>query len=165
MKPACLAPAAVWPSALSLAAVHASVYAFDVYTIGRITKKLLKRCCGITFEKLQATALNAWESDSGSDSDSVSDSRSSTRSSTNTNTSTSTKTKTSTTAFLGGRTRDEAESLLDEILAYELAVYMMLSDPYQRPSTTEALGHAFFERDIATTRHNANSKNKSKNKA
>ena len=39
-------------------ALHASVHAFDVYTIGRILKKLLKTCCGIDFEMLEREALD-----------------------------------------------------------------------------------------------------------
>ena len=38
-------------------AVHTSVYAFDMYSIGRIMKIKLKDCCGITFQNIQNTAL------------------------------------------------------------------------------------------------------------
>lgn len=38
-------------------AVHTSVHAFDVYTIGNILKYLLKSCCGIDYEMIQREAL------------------------------------------------------------------------------------------------------------
>mmetsp|Transcript_16332 Transcript_16332/g.40945 ORF Transcript_16332/g.40945 Transcript_16332/m.40945 type:complete len:396 (+) Transcript_16332:153-1340(+) len=39
-------------------AIHTSVHAFDIYTIGSILKQLLKSCCGIDFEMIQREALD-----------------------------------------------------------------------------------------------------------
>jgi len=84
-------------------AVHTSVYAFDVYTIGRLMKMLLEDCCGITWKSLQKSR---------------------------------------------GKNISKAKTsaLLDKALAYEMAEYMMIPNPYKRPDTTAALKHPFLKK-------------------
>ena len=117
-------------------AVHTSVYAFDVYSMGRLMKILLSSCCGITFKMLQAASIKAMkEMDEPM----------------------------KTTA---SNTPQDAEYELNAAIAFELAVYMMVSDPYQRPNTTEALQHAFFQRDLLPEEHTqAKKKKKKKNRS
>jgi len=89
-------------------AVHTSVHAFDVYTIGKLMKGILKESCGITSKTIKEKKKKSSASDSNHD-----------------------KTH--------GRTKKD-----DSVLAYELANWMMIPDPYQRPDTTTALTHEFF---------------------
>jgi serine/threonine protein kinase len=125
------------PEALvNTSAVHTSVYAFDVYSMGILMKKLLSSCCGITFKMLQAAARNAMEEIEEMDE----------------------PTKMATTVTFGDNTPQEAEYELNAAIAFELATYMMLSDPYQRPNTTEALQHVFFQRDLLPKGHNKTKK-------
>ena len=94
-------------------AVHTSVYAFDVYTIGKIMKRLLEDCCGINFEMLQKEALSVLDE-------------------------------------IGNKQKGAVDKAIAEAaVAYELAAYMMHNDPYVRPTTTQALQHAFFTREIS----------------
>ena len=37
---------------------------------------------------------------------------------------------------------------VEAAIAYQLAAYMMVPDPYERPNTTQALEHMFFQRDL-----------------
>lgn len=111
-------------------AVHTSVYAFDVYSMGRLMKGLLSSCCGITFKMLQAAAIKAIEEMDEP-----------------------IKTTTS-------NTPQESEYELSAAIAFELAAYMMVSDPYQRVNTTEALQHAFFQRDLLPEEHTKTKKKK-----
>jgi serine/threonine protein kinase len=72
-------------------AIHTSVYAFDVYTIGLILEYIIEECCNIT-----------------------------------------------------SKTIIDNHTTSEELMAYDLAEYMMTSDPYKRPDTNQALQHQFF---------------------
>ena len=101
-------------------AVHASVSSFDVYTIGLLLKRLLKRCCNIShryFETNHTNTTNIIEPVAA--------------------------------AEAGNTDRDNdnnSNNMLDddEILAYNLASYMMTANPFERPDTNQALKHPFF---------------------
>ena len=109
-------------------AVHASVYAFDIYTMGLLAKKLIKQCCGITWKKLRKSALGLEE-----------DRHKAAEGGKN-----NTKSVNSNEYFDNNMTEEEALGLLDEAMAYELALYMMMPDPHERPDAATALEHPFF---------------------
>ena len=113
-----LFPPEAWDN---VTAVHASVSAFDVYTIGMLLKRYLKSCCGMTLKKfkknrslLDANDLETILRNSSSDNDQP-------------------------------HANAPLLLLLDEtMVAYDLALYMMTTDPYKRPDTNAALQHYFF---------------------
>eukprot|EP00536_Pseudo-nitzschia_multiseries_P012694 jgi/Psemu1/32865/gm1.32865_g len=105
-----MAPHHIFPpeAQKNTSAVHTSVYAFDVYTIGKVMKRLLKDCCEIRSETIQKNLSQLKASN---------------------------------------RTLNKEDSdLQDEVVAYELADWMMTPDPYKRPDTTKALAHSFFHK-------------------
>jgi serine/threonine protein kinase len=126
-------------------AVHTSVYAYDVYTMGRLLKMALKSCCGITFDMLKEAALA--NLDGVEDRDDVeAESREISHSSGGDSIRRILQDTDSPSKDDGWE--DVEYDQLDAALAYELAAYMMIPDPYKRPDTAKALQHPFFDRDI-----------------
>mmetsp|Transcript_19378 Transcript_19378/g.44956 ORF Transcript_19378/g.44956 Transcript_19378/m.44956 type:complete len:463 (-) Transcript_19378:246-1634(-) len=123
-------------------AIHTSVHAYDVYTIGKLLRGLAKGgCCG-SWEDFEKDHRRYY---SGKNMDKDNKNRDEKNDGSIDNDTERNETNTDQRRLRELQEKDEKlASRKERALLYDLAMYMMTPDPYQRPDTTKALWHPFF---------------------